>query len=450
MDFMFLLKMMYLRNKLLSHAGWSREQLEQHQAGAFEKMRTFCYVNSPFYKRFHRGLFHYPLDQLPILTKKDLMDNFDEVITDRTIKLADLYAHLAVLAGNEKFLGKYSVSSTSGSTGLKGIFPFNENEWAMASASYLRASDWAGVKVGLTKRLKVAVVGSTTPWHVSSRVGASLNSWWVPTIGLDTADPMDCTLQKLNEFQPQCLMGYPSALRLLSEQQIDGHLRISPAAVFCTSEVLTEDSRERIYRAFGVKPFNVYASTETAGFASECGEHSGMHLYEDLVITEVVDDHNRPVPSGEYGKKILVTVLSSRTLPLIRYEMSDSVKVEDGGCRCSLPFRTISDIQGRKEETLVFPDGCGNKLKLEPNLFHRIMELVPVAGWQIIQDTENSLQILICQPRDEYSEELLLDKLRADLGRQGVHPDIFVDYVETLQLTETGKTLLIKSLVNKK
>lgn len=449
MNLMFLIKIMYFRNRLLAHDKWSRRQLEQYQAGALERLRTFVYVNSPFYQRFHKGLFCHPIEELPIITKKDLMDNFDEVITDRRMKLADLYAHLNVLTGNEKYLKNYSVSSTSGSTGLKGIFPFDENEWALASASYLRASEWAGVQVGLTKRLKVAVIGSTTPWHVSSRVGTSLNSWWVPTISLDAADPMDETVQKLNGFQPQCLMGYPSALRLLAEQQIDDNLRISPAAIFCTSEVLTEDSRERIQKAFGVKSFNVYAATETAGFASECSEHKGMHLYEDLVITEVVDEHNRPVPSGEYGKKILVTVLSGRTLPLIRYEMSDSVKIVDGQCECNLPFRSISDIQGRKEETLIFPDGYGDQVKLEPNLFHRIMELVPAAGWQIIQDTENSLRVLICQPRTEFSKELLVDKLTAELSHEKVRPEIFIEYVETLQLTETGKTLLIKSQVNK-
>lgn len=299
MDLFFLMKLMYFQKKLHSHDRWSREQLERHQAIAFDKLRKYAYGNSPFYQRFHNGMGSCPLEQLPVLTKKDLMENFDEVITDRCIKLADLYSHIALLAGNEKYLNKYSVSSTSGSTGLKGIFPFDDNEWALALASYLRASSWADVSLGLTKRLKVAVVGSTTPWHVSSRIGISLNSWWVPTINMDTADPIEQTVRKLNEFKPQCLMGYPSAVRLLAEQQINGNLRISPTAIFCTSEVLTEDSRARIFMAFGVQPFNVYASTETAGFASECSRHSGMHIYEDLVITEVVDDNNRPVPNGE-------------------------------------------------------------------------------------------------------------------------------------------------------
>lgn len=447
MNIFFIIKLLYSRQLILTHDKWTRAELENYQAQALRKLRTHAYANSPFYKKFHRDLFDCPLNELPVLTKKELMDNFDELNTDPKMKLQDISSHIANLTGNEMYLKKYRVSSTSGSTGLKGVFPFNEDEWAAASASYLRASDWSGVKVSLTKRLKVAIVGSTTPWHVSSRVGSTLNSWWIPTINIDTADPINETVKKLNNFRPDCLMAYPNTARLLAEQQISGNLRISPKVIFCTSEVLTVDSRERIYSAFGVRPFNIYAATETAGFASECNQHKGLHLYEDLVIPEVVDDDNKPVPNGEYGTKILVTVLSSKTLPLIRYEISDSVKLEDTKCPCGLPFRIIGDIQGRKEETLYFPDIYGKMVKIEPNLFHKIMEIVPVAGWQVIQDTQNSLKILVCEPRVEYSEILLIEKLKTELSRENIFPNVFVEYVNKLQQTELGKTILIKSLV---
>jgi phenylacetate-coenzyme A ligase PaaK-like adenylate-forming protein len=150
----------------------------------------------------------------------------------------------------------------------------------------------------------------------------------------------------------------------------------------------------------------------------------------------------------EYGTKILVTVLFSRTIPLIRYEMSDSIKVENIKCSCGLPYRIIGGIQGRKEETLYLPDKYGNLVKLEPNLFHKIMEIIPVAGWQIIQDIQNSIRILVVEPSSEYSEYLLIEKLQTELGYENVHPEIQVEYVNKLQQTETGKIILIKSLVN--
>ena len=77
--------------------------------------------------------------------------------------------------------------------------------------------------------------------------------------------------------------------RILAEEQSAGRLRISPRAVMSASEVLTKESREKIQRAWNCPPFNVYAATETAGIASECSRHR-LHLFEDLVIAEIVDE----------------------------------------------------------------------------------------------------------------------------------------------------------------
>jgi phenylacetate-coenzyme A ligase PaaK-like adenylate-forming protein len=62
-----------------------------------------------------------------------------------------------------------------------------------------------------------------------------------------------------------------------------------------------EEARRRVEEAWRKKPFEEYAATEPAGIASECEQHKGMHLFEDLVMTEVVDKNNRPVPPGVYG-----------------------------------------------------------------------------------------------------------------------------------------------------
>ena len=68
------------------------------------------------------------------------------------------------------------------------------------------------------------------------------------------------------------------------------------------SEVLTEETRGRLRTAFDVEPTNVYVATETAGIASEC-RHGRMHRYEDLVITEVVDEDNRAVPPASSARR---------------------------------------------------------------------------------------------------------------------------------------------------
>ncbi len=57
-----------------------------------------------------------------MLTKAMVMEHFDQLVTDPTLKLAEVEAHLATLAGNQRFRGHYWVAATSGTTGQRGIF----------------------------------------------------------------------------------------------------------------------------------------------------------------------------------------------------------------------------------------------------------------------------------------------------------------------------------------
>jgi phenylacetate-CoA ligase len=125
------------------------------------------------------------------------------------------------------------------------------------------------------------------------------------------------------------LVGYAKMLRALAIYHLDGVLKIKPEVVMSSSEVLTEDSRKMIRDAWDTEPFNVYAATETAGIASDCKKHN-MHLYEDMVIAEVVDEKYRPVKERQYGSKLLVTVLFSMTIPLLRYEMETVFFLQKG------------------------------------------------------------------------------------------------------------------------
>jgi phenylacetate-coenzyme A ligase PaaK-like adenylate-forming protein len=268
--------------------------------------------------------------------------------------------------------------------GRRGLFLWDPGEWAAVLASYNRSFDWAGVGAGLTRRTRMAVVSSTTSWHQSARVGVSVHSPWVPTLRIDSGDPLESIVEHLNGFRPKLLVAYASMAHLLAEEQLAGRLRISPGFVFGSSEVFTERARRRVEEAWGRKPFEVYAATEPAGIASECDLHSGMHLFEDLVITEVVDDKNRPVPPGVFGDKVLVTVLFSRTMPLIRYEMSDSVRpASSPRCPCGRPFTLMDGIQGRAEDVLHLPAASGGQVSVQPIVFHRVMDAVPAGGWQV-------------------------------------------------------------------
>src|SRR3989442_1104391 len=301
---------------------WTRQQLEAHQADALRSLREYTYAHSPFYQQFHRGLAVTPLHELPVLTKAMLMEYFDELVTDHAIRLEEVKTHVRNLTGDERFLGRYWVNATSGSSGHPGIFLFNRAEWITVLASFARAREWGGVKVNLTRRVKTATVASTTAFHMSTRINATAHNWLMPEIRLAASEPLETIVERLNAWQPEVLIAYASMARILADEQLAGHLQIRPRAVFTSSEVLTEETRRRIVQAWGERLFNQYAATESGSLAAEYDHPRGMHLMEDLVIFEVVDKDNHPVPPGVYGDKLLITVLFNQTQPLIRYELS--------------------------------------------------------------------------------------------------------------------------------
>lgn len=131
--------------------GWERTRLLAYKARALEATRAYAYARSPFYQRFHRALQAAPLTTLPVLTKADLMEHFDEIVTDRAVHLVDVEAHLAGPAAGTRFRGRYWVAATSGSSGRRGIFLFDNEEWAAIIASFVRAREWAGLRLDLTR-----------------------------------------------------------------------------------------------------------------------------------------------------------------------------------------------------------------------------------------------------------------------------------------------------------
>jgi len=424
---------------------WTREQLEAHQAQALSHLREYVYEHSPFYQRFHRGLMDRPLHELPVLTKTMMMEHFDDLVTDRQIRLEDIRAHMTALQGDQRYLDRYWVTATSGSTGQPGIFLFNRAEWATVIASFARGQEWGGLKVDLRHRRKMAMVSSTAFLHMSSRVGLTVQSPWISTLRLAAAESLPSIFQQLNDFQPDIFVAYASMARILAEEQHAVRLQIKPTVIFTSSEVLTEETRRRVEDAWGKVLFNEYAATESGGLAAERSDHRGLYLFEDLVIFEVVDAGNRPVPPGVYGDKVLLTALFKQTQPLIRYELHDSVRLASESYSLDLPFALIDGIQGRSEDTLYFSGVKGGEVAVHPNVFHHVMDTIPTNGWQIVQDT-NGLTLLLSNVRGSFLDDTIVEQIQQVLARQNVVvPFVTVQRVVAIPKGAGGKAPLIKS-----
>ena len=426
---------------------WSVSRLTQHQDQEMATLRRHAYSRSPFYRRHHAGLANAPLDQLPPVTKGDLMAHWEEVVTEPALRLSEVERHLGLLTHSQgdpgvPWQGRWWAAATAGSTGRRGVFIWGRREWASVLASYARASDWAGVSPGLAKPLRMAVVSSRNPAHQSAVVGASLASPLVPTLRLDATSPLPQQIRELNDFRPRLLVGYASALRPLATAKLMGALRISPQAVMSASEVLTRSASQVMTEAWGAVPYDVYAATETAGIASPCVFRT-RHLYEDLLVVEPVDDAGRPVATGTAGARLWVSVLSSRALPLIRYEMSDCVALGGRGCPCGRVFRVVEAIEGRSEDVLAMASSAG-VTRIHPNVFHDVLDTLAAAGWQVRQEGASALTLLVAAPAGSPRPDELAARVSAAVqAAGGARPRVTVRMVGTIPRTALGKAPLV-------
>ncbi|WP_427170117.1 phenylacetate--CoA ligase family protein [Arthrobacter sp. 92] len=451
MDIRLIARVLFLRAAWRRRDHWDPARITAHQDHALQELRRATYAGSEFYRRHHAGLHEAPLDQLPSVTKADLMDHFDEAVTTPDVRLADLENHLRSLTESDgdpavPWKGRWWAAATAGTTGRRGTFVWNRSEWETVLASYARANDWAGISAGLTRPLKMALVSSRVPTHQSAVVGASFRSGLVPTLRLDVTAPMVETVHALNRFQPRVLVGYASALRPLAAEQRAGRLRISPQGIMSASEVLTPQTASELEAAWGSAPFDVYVATETAGIASPC-TYRNRHLYEDLLIIEPVDQAGNPVPPGTAGAKLLVTVLFSRTLPLIRYEMSDAVRLGGRGCPCGRSFALLEDIEGRLEDVLQLPGRQGQgPVSIHPIVFHHVLDQAAAAGWQVIQEP-SGLRVLLAGLAPGASVAGVRAAVAGTLNKAGAgETRVDVQLVDQLERTALGKAPFVRGL----
>lgn len=121
------------------------------------------------------------------------------------------------------------------------------------------------------------------------------------------------------------------------------------------AEPHSEEVRARIEEAYGVFAVNSYGLSEMngPGVAFECPHKSGLHLWEDSYILEIVDPVSlEPLPDGETGE-IVLTTLRREAMPLIRYRTRDLAMVLPGTCSCGRAHRRLSRIKGRSDDMFI-------------------------------------------------------------------------------------------------
>lgn len=280
------------------------------------------------------------LTRIPPMTKDDMMEHLDGIFTDPRLSRRLVEAHVDALVDDAYLLEEFHVFTSGGSSGRRGLFVYDWNGWMWFTLSMVRFAvreRLADPEVGLG--VVEAVVAAEKASHMTG--ATTFFPPGAPIHRFPSTLPLAEIVAGLNRVQPAILRGYPTALAALAAEARAGRLRIAPRAVRAHSEPLLPELRRTLEETWGRPVGNGYGTTEGAAGIS-CGQVRGMHLNEDLCIFELVDEAGKPVPTGERCAKLFITNLSNLTQPLIRYELTDELRLLDEPCPCGSAFRRHS------------------------------------------------------------------------------------------------------------
>jgi phenylacetate-CoA ligase len=420
---------------LLERERWPRERLERFRQERLEALIRHARERSRFWhERIPAGPVR--LDDIEPTSKSDLMESFDELVTDPRLRLDDLLEHLDRIEGDELYLGDYRAMTSSGSSGRKAVFVYDRAAWRGLLTMFLRRSDWTGAKPRLP-RLRLVMIGGASATHMSRRGAQSLDVGIHRIVGLSVTQPLPELVARLNDLQPHHLNGYPSILGPLADEQLAGRLRLRLEALFTSSEPLTPTIRARLEEAFGVRPYNFYATTEGL-YGHDCPEGS-MHLFDDMCIVENVDEDNRPVPVGEVGARLLVTNLFNHVQPLIRFEVSDLVAFDPEPCPCGRPLARVRSLEGRAEELLEI-----GGVTVHPMQFALVTADPDVREFQVVQEHDALRLRVALRNGSDGAPARLRERLSGRLHDLGVGScPVTVETVDALERSPGGKLQMI-------
>jgi len=429
---------------LESHDEWSAERLRAHQRQRLLAIVRHAATHSPYYRERFAGIElsdDLDLAALPRLDKATMLDQFDELVTDRRLTLAGVEQHLREIEDADSnsdamLFGQYRAMASGGTSGRRGVFVYGRADWTRPLASLVLCwSSYLDFAPRLPRR-RFATINADHPLHITGRLSRSTDVGLHRYLQLDARAPIGDLVQALNIFQPHGLSTYPSIAAHLAERRLAGELRISPQVIGTSGEVLTAEMKKQIAAAFGRTPFNAYGATEAGYIAVECDRHAGLHVFEDQVLLEVVDDEYRPVSPGEPGSRLLLTNLFNRTQPLIRYELNDLVTVSPDPCPCGRPSRLLETVGGRSDDILELPGAEGGKVKVHPLTLRSPLAGVGALSEYRIVYAAGELRVETVlngeEDREQVSREIEA-RLGAALGEGGAQvPPIHVKSVETI------------------
>lgn len=334
-----------------------------------------AYDNTPFYRRRFDQAGVRPVDiqspldlrRLPPLTRGDLRDQLDSLCSRN-------YRRESLLE-----------AATGGTTDTPVRLLRSPGTIPARTAVHLRFNAWAGLRPGdkvlyLWGARSDFAENPSWRWRLYDRY--LMRRVWAPT-SLLNAEILETYRQKLNQFHPRVIYGYPTPLALFCDYLASvGSSFHRPASIICTAEPLLDHQRQLIERVFGCPVFELYGSREFGMIAGECECHAGLHFNPHAAYVEFLPVEGEQVQGLH---EVLVTDLLNDGMPLIRYKINDCALLSDTACLCGRGYPMVKRITGRSGDVFTMPNG-----DRVPGvaLTNRVLQVCPgLKKLQIIQET---------------------------------------------------------------
>jgi phenylacetate-CoA ligase len=321
-----------------------------HQMRAWENLDNQSYVRlvrqrldeSLSYARRHVPLYsspawesclgrdrHLDLTRWPVLERQVLHDFTDDLAAQPEVK---------------GIIYRQSSASTDKPVRIRWDPPAAAWIWA----NEYRTLQWHGVEIGARTLILWGFQDRFTNWVLNRRYFSTQNL---------TAAELDAAARCLVEERPDLVWGMPSAVAQLARYVGDQYPDAPrPLAGFTKlgGEQVFPFQRQEIERYLGARPISAYGCSEMGAVAGEC-PHGSMHIFAPHVHIEIFHG-DQPAPPGELGDLVLTT-LSNRAMPLIRYRQGDMGALSPDPCPCGLPHPVLSQLKARAKDRFETPDG---------------------------------------------------------------------------------------------
>lgn len=325
-------------NQLEKNQYLDSHEIRQLQNNKLQKLLSNTLQHNDFYKEKYKGRDVFgAFETLPVLTKDELRDNYQEIVSKNRSNRLDLV-------------------ETSGSTGLPIQFYRDRTTFGYTLAALYRAHRWWNLDIGHKEAMLWGV-----PVSVKGKIRAKIKDKLLNRFRENEYNITPTTFKlfysRIMKEKPDYLFGYSSMVYEFSIFLKQNGLKIQNGtlkAVICTAEKLHDYQKNIIESTLSCKTVSEYGATEAGIISYECPEGSN-HISDDTVYLEIVDDNNIPVPDGKPGR-VLITVLHSYSSPIIRYDIGDIAIKTNTQCSCGVNLSTLGSIEGRTCDVVIGPN----------------------------------------------------------------------------------------------